>query len=333
MSLKILFCLVISLVFTNASSLSTVSDDVVLEAIRENKNLLILFAKKDCGNSCKFQQSVIAMKEEFENTFSNSRILKVENSQLVRLYNPYKKEPALVFLRNGVPLIYDADADLDDPDTIFNFFNENRDPLVKELDDSNFEHLTQASTGATTGDWLIQFYDNSCVDCQRLHAIYETIAAKLKMRINVARVNRVTKGIQTAKRFRVESVPQFILIKQGKFYRYNLKKYDIESFIGFAQTWYKNVGAEKIAVPKSPFENLIDTIVEYLKNMPRVKDLALSSFNEYPLVVIAASVVILLVFMKLLRKPAVTASEKKKSKPKNEETETTTKKKKAAKKE
>lgn len=26
------------------------------------------------------------------------------------------------------------------------------------LDTSNFEHLTQASTGATTGDWLIKFY-------------------------------------------------------------------------------------------------------------------------------------------------------------------------------
>lgn len=32
----------------------------------------------------------------------------------------------------------------------------NRDPIVKELDDTSFEHLTQASTGATTGDWLIK---------------------------------------------------------------------------------------------------------------------------------------------------------------------------------
>lgn len=26
------------------------------------------------------------------------------------------------------------------------------------LNDSNFEHLTQASTGATTGDWLVMMY-------------------------------------------------------------------------------------------------------------------------------------------------------------------------------
>jgi len=32
----------------------------------------------------------------------------------------------------------------------------NRDPVVKELNDNSFEHLTQASTGATTGDWFIK---------------------------------------------------------------------------------------------------------------------------------------------------------------------------------
>ena len=30
-------------------------------------------------------------------------------------------------------------------------------PIVKELTDDNFEHDTQATTGSTTGDWLILF--------------------------------------------------------------------------------------------------------------------------------------------------------------------------------
>ena len=30
-----------------------------------------------------------------------------------------------------------------------------KEPGVKELTDSTFEHLTQAATGATTGDWLV----------------------------------------------------------------------------------------------------------------------------------------------------------------------------------
>lgn len=32
---------------------------------------------------------------------------------------------------------------------------ENKTPCVRELDDDNFEHITQVTTGATTGDWFI----------------------------------------------------------------------------------------------------------------------------------------------------------------------------------
>jgi hypothetical protein len=31
---------------------------------------------------------------------------------------------------------------------------------VIELNDDNFEHLTQATTGSTTGHWLVELYDN-----------------------------------------------------------------------------------------------------------------------------------------------------------------------------
>lgn len=30
-----------------------------------------------------------------------------------------------------------------------------RDEVLRVLDDDTFEHLTQAASGATTGDWLI----------------------------------------------------------------------------------------------------------------------------------------------------------------------------------
>jgi hypothetical protein len=38
---------------------------------------------------------------------------------------------------------------------IFHTFTENKEPTVRELSDDNFEHLTQASSGATTGDWFV----------------------------------------------------------------------------------------------------------------------------------------------------------------------------------
>lgn len=41
---------------------------------------------------------------------------------------------------------------------ILHTFTSNQDPLVKELTDATFEHLTQAASGATTGDWFVMLY-------------------------------------------------------------------------------------------------------------------------------------------------------------------------------
>lgn len=80
-----------------------------------------------------------------------AEIVKVIDSQLVRLYSP-KKEPAVIFFRHGVPLLYDGAINAEE---IYQKFEQNREPSVKELSDDSFEHLTQASTGSTTGDWFI----------------------------------------------------------------------------------------------------------------------------------------------------------------------------------
>lgn len=81
----------------------------------------------------------------------DAKLIKAENSQLARLYNP-NKEPGIVFFRHGVPLLYHGPANEED---IMEKFSLNSSPVVKELSDENFEHLTQAASGATTGDWLL----------------------------------------------------------------------------------------------------------------------------------------------------------------------------------
>lgn len=99
----------------------------------------------------------------------NAWVVKVIDSQLTRLYSP-TKEPVLVFFRHGVPLLYDGNVfvfclvrlvivcvllgPLND-DMILHTFTDNKEPIVKELTDENFEHLTQAASGATTGDWFV----------------------------------------------------------------------------------------------------------------------------------------------------------------------------------
>lgn len=81
----------------------------------------------------------------------NAHVVKAYNSQMTKLYSP-NKEPAVVFFRHGVPLLYSGPIH---EDAIFQNFDENKTPTVKELSDVNFEHLTQASSGSTTGDWFI----------------------------------------------------------------------------------------------------------------------------------------------------------------------------------
>lgn len=78
--------------------------------------------------------------------------VKAFNSQLVRLYSP-TKEPALVFFRHGIPLLHEGPSD---EESLLHHFSEFKDPTVRELTDETFEHLTQATSGSTTGDWFVQ---------------------------------------------------------------------------------------------------------------------------------------------------------------------------------
>lgn len=40
-------------------------------------------------------------------------------------------------------------------EVILETFVQNQQPLVSSLSDETFEHLTQAASGATTGDWFV----------------------------------------------------------------------------------------------------------------------------------------------------------------------------------
>lgn len=118
-----------------------------------NYNLYVDFIAKGCPECEKYENELLKIHEDLKNDFP-AEVVKVVNSHLVRLYKP-TKEPALVFFRNGIPLLYEGSTVAEE---IYHLFDRNRVPIVKELSDDTFEHLTQASTGATTGDWFIQLY-------------------------------------------------------------------------------------------------------------------------------------------------------------------------------
>lgn len=271
---KILFISVFAVVISLSSArLEIVNDEELINLIRSEKYVIVLFTKKDCDTCENYENELTSLREDLVDSL-NAWVVKAISSQLVRLYNP-SNEPALVFFRHGIPLLYEGPV-IDD--LILHTFTANIEPTVKELTDDTFEHLTQASTGATTGDWLVMFYTNDCIDCQRLQARWEAVGSQLKTRMNVARVNKGGAGGATARRFEVFDVPTFILFRQGKMYKYQIHKYDVPSFVSFAQDWYKNLKGDKIPLPKAPFDDFTAMIADYLRQNRWLWQLGLSTF-------------------------------------------------------
>jgi len=145
-----------------------------------------------------------------------------------------------------------------------------QDPTVKALNDETFEHLTQAATGATTGDWLIMFTRGTCVNSQRLQAVFEAAACELKFRVNAARIDKSGDGGVTARRFAVSDTPSFILFRHGKLYRYELTTFTVQSLVDFATNFYRNSKSEAVPIPKSPFDDFTEMIVEKMRENPQV---------------------------------------------------------------
>lgn len=87
------------------------------------------------------------------------------------------------------------------------------------VDADNFEHLTQASTGATTGDWFIKFYAPWCGHCKTLAPVWEDVAKELEGKVNVAKVD-VMANRALGTRFEIQGFPTLKLLSKGQVYSY-----------------------------------------------------------------------------------------------------------------
>ena len=97
-----------------------------------------------------------------------------------------------------------------------------------QLDEQNFEHLTQAATGATSGDWLVLFCKDSVPRCAKVASNWQRVSTTLAVtretkglpRINVAQVDTSTSS-WLRKRFGIQSVPVVLLFKGGVMYSFH----------------------------------------------------------------------------------------------------------------
>lgn len=116
--------------------------------------------------------------------------------------------------------------------------------VVHDLKDDNFEHDTQAATGATTGDWLVKFYSKDCAKCKAAEPVFEGLARSVK-RVMFGKVD-VGRSSRLVRRFNVESLPHFIMLSQGKMYTFSGEA-TTEKLRAFATGGFKQ--SEGVAVP------------------------------------------------------------------------------------
>lgn len=241
-------------------SIHNVTRDQLRSAVHQNNHVLLLCTDKRPHESSTTENQVQEWNEEIQKSLEIP-VLKIEGSLDVAKEFGLAKLPSLLFFRKGKAIIYDesiVDGDLLD------WLQTNWESSLRSLDDESFEHLTQASTGATTGDWFVLFCNLSTVACQSLQPSWESVAAQLKNKLNVAMVD-VQFSPELIERFKISYTPVFKLFHHGKMYHYAMKKYDITTLMRFATGWYKNVKFDKVPVQKTPFDNLIDRIARRIK--------------------------------------------------------------------
>lgn len=115
------------------------------------------------------------------------------------------------------------------------------------LSDADFEHLTQASTGATTGDWFVKFYAPWCGHCKRMAPEWEKLASEAKG-YNVARVD-CTKNPGLARRFGIRGFPTLLFFHKGQMYKY-VGPRTAEALDAFALEGFRSL--DGVPVPKLP---------------------------------------------------------------------------------
>merc|ERR1712141_31867 len=253
-------------VHSTQMSLEEINDTELVKLINQETYVVVLFSNEN-GKSNDMEIELAGIREDLVETLNDIWVVKAVDSKLKDNFNPGAKEPQVVFFRRSIPVLYEGPANEDE---ILETLMAYRDPCVKDLTDTSFEHLTQAATGATTGDWLVLFFKDECEECHLIRAKLETIGCKNRGRINVARVNKGTTGAVTGRRFEVgaEAVPALIFFRLGGMYRYTLEKYDVESLDSFVNGWYKNLSKEKIPLPKTPFDDVVQMCVDYLREYP-----------------------------------------------------------------
>lgn len=237
-----------------------------LVTVAKHDRVLVIFTQECCTcTECVEVEQILNAKQAELNDDYGVGVVKVVNKPLIEERYGVTTRPALVFFRKSVPALFEGQYN---PDSILDWVGTSLEPTLKKLDDNSFEHLTQAATGATTGNWLVVFYTDKCANEDYTTAVLEGLSSKIKGTTNVAKVDiDVCPGL--VERFAITECPTVYFFRLGKMYKYNLKRLEIKSLKNFADGLFKNMKAHTVPVPQTPFDKMIEKIALFLKEHRR----------------------------------------------------------------
>lgn len=131
---------------------------------------------------------------------------------------------------------------------------------VVSLNDATFEHQTQASTGMTTGSWLLFFKAKRCPHCAKLEPEYRKLAVdeELSEKGFVLATVDIMESPRTANRFMIRGFPYLIFLHKKKLYRYEGKR-DAESIKEFLTNGIHSMEGEEIPPLPSQWQHIAKT--------------------------------------------------------------------------
>lgn len=177
--------------------------------------------------------------------------------------------PQLLFFDGKFPFRYD-NPDNYQPDDIVDWIEEAKETPIPELNDETFEHLTQASSGSTTGDWLILFSNSKRPECMKpILPDVATVASRLRRRKNIATLCTASNP-NTAKRFGFDPdkhCSKFLFFHRTDLYYYEEENINAKDLLKFVMEGYKNQEAKTVPQPYSESDAELQSTVMELSQM------------------------------------------------------------------
>lgn len=119
--------------------------------------------------------------------------------------------------------------------------------LVHELNDDNFETITQAYKGSTN-DWLVLFVQPWCPKSQELSVMWNNLATEMKANYHFGKIE-ISSNLLTAGRFNVQRHPSIILLHEGSYFTFDKTPKTLVQLERFANyVWKDQEGTRVIAV-------------------------------------------------------------------------------------